>query len=55
MQKTEKRRPSASALIYFPPPLNDYYAGIFESHDGSKFGGNYYHVAFDDGDEGGYT
>ena len=41
------------ALMYFPPPLNDHYAGIIESYDGSKYGGNYYHVAFDDGDEGG--
>lgn len=41
--------------MYFPPPLNDHYAGIIESYDGSKYGGNYYHVAFDDGDEGDYT
>ena len=37
--------------MYFPPPLNGYYAGIIESYGGSKYGGNYYHAAFDDGDE----
>ena len=41
--------------MYFPPPLNDHYAGITGSYDGSKYGGNYYHVAFDNGDEGDYT
>ena len=43
------------ALMYFPPPLNGHCAGIIESYGGSKYGGNYYHVAFDDGDEGDYT
>jgi len=43
------------ALMYFPPPLNDHYAGIIESYGGSKYGGNYYYVAFDDGDVRGYT
>ena len=43
------------ALMYFPPPLNGHYAGIIGSYGGSKYGGNYYHVAFDDGDEGDYT
>ena len=41
--------------MYFPPPLNGHYAGIIESQGGSKYGGNYYHVAFDDGDGGSYT
>ena len=43
------------ALMYFPPPLNGHYAGIIGSYGGSKYGGNYYHVAFDDGDEGDCT
>ena len=40
------------ALMHFPPPLNGHYTGVIGSYDGSKYSGNYYHVAFDDGDEG---
>ena len=40
--------------MYFPPPLNDHYAEIIGSYGGSEHGGNYYLVAFDDGDEEDY-
>ena len=56
MQKTKKEAAIGKrALIYSPPPLHIHYARITGRYGGSKYGGNYYHVALDDGDEGDCT